>query len=148
MPPVLRASWPSARAAVHESLKNPRLRVKRKTGRRIGRGRSEGSGYLSRRGNHVSHVDPRLWTGQKFYKVIFSERKGYVHSYPSHVGSHGVILRPVLNAPRRDDPGVARAEQNPIRIRMRVYVYTVPRRLWLFSSASHQIIRQNSRPGR
>lgn len=38
------------------------------------------------------------------------ERDTSIPIYPSHVGSHGVILRPVLNAPhaRQDDPGVAR----------------------------------------
>jgi len=48
------------RAAARESLKNPRLRVKRKTGREREKGGNGGPGYLSRRGNHVSHVDPRL----------------------------------------------------------------------------------------
>lgn len=94
---------PLGRPRARESLKNPRLRVKRKTGRRGGGWK--GPGYLSR-GAAITSVTsiPGLWTGQKFYEVIFSERKGYVHSYPSHVGSHGVILRPVLNAPRRS-PG-------------------------------------------
>lgn len=100
MPSVLRASWLFTRDRAR-ALKESSIKGKKKNRR---------ARISLRRGNHVSHVDSRLDKAKVLWSHLLGKKGIRPFLYPSYVGSHGVILRPVLNAPhaRQDDPGVAR----------------------------------------